>query len=73
MNHFRHPEVRAVCAFTRVFDTLWQASKGDGTQVGFTRLARIEMPISGKPKIDGRASFEARRRRAPQDDGIASV
>jgi hypothetical protein len=26
----RHPEVRAISAFTRVFDALWRASKGDG-------------------------------------------
>jgi len=25
----RHPEARAISAFTRVFDTLWQASKDD--------------------------------------------
>jgi hypothetical protein len=29
-NIFRHPEVRAISAFTRVFDALWRASKGDG-------------------------------------------
>jgi hypothetical protein len=27
---FRHPEVRAISALTRVFDALWRASKGDG-------------------------------------------
>jgi hypothetical protein len=29
-NIFRHPEVRAMSAVTRVFDALWRASKGDG-------------------------------------------
>jgi hypothetical protein len=27
---FRHPEVLAISAFTRVFDALWRASKDDG-------------------------------------------
>jgi len=27
---YRHPEVRAISAFTRVFDALWRASKDDG-------------------------------------------
>ena len=49
----RHPEVRAISAFTRVFDALWRASKGD------SRLLRHH----------GRPSFEARLRRAPRDDG----
>jgi len=49
----RHPEVRAISAFTRVLDALWRASKGDGQ--GLTAF--------------GRPSFEARLRRAPQDDG----
>jgi hypothetical protein len=30
MIFFRHPEVRAISAFTRVCDALWGASKGDG-------------------------------------------
>ncbi len=30
MNVDRHREVRAVSAFTRIFDALWRASKGDG-------------------------------------------
>ena len=30
-NLSRHPEVRAISACTRVFDALWQASKGDGS------------------------------------------
>jgi hypothetical protein len=27
---FRHPEMRAISAFTRVFDVKWRASEGDG-------------------------------------------
>jgi len=30
MTENRHPEARAISAFTRVFDALWRASKGDG-------------------------------------------
>ena len=29
-----HPEEPAISAFTRVFDALWRASKGDGPNIG---------------------------------------
>src|SRR5579872_2566033 len=56
----RHPEVRAK-----------RASKGDSPQVGYSRLEHSKIPKS-KNSISGgagAASFEARLRPAPQDDG----
>jgi hypothetical protein len=38
----RHPEVRAISAFTRVFDALWRASKGDGQDVEELGLSSFE-------------------------------
>jgi hypothetical protein len=32
-NYHRRPEARASSAFTRVFDALWRASKGDGPAI----------------------------------------
>jgi 23S rRNA pseudouridine2605 synthase len=59
----RHPEVRAK-----------RASKGDGHRKSAIADLRGEYlpPISGKPEIGGRSSFEGRLRRPPQDDGERS-
>jgi len=55
----RHPEVRAK-----------RASKGDGRRKSaLAAVRRSDAPMSGKPDIGGRSSFETRLRRAPQDDG----
>src|SRR5215475_10228280 len=57
LNNDRHPEVRALSAFTRVFDALWRASKGDGP---------------GPATRRGRILRGTRSARAPQDDGVGS-
>ena len=49
-NPDRHPEARAISAFTRVFDALWRASKGDGPGRSSFE-ARAKCLISGEPEI----------------------
>jgi hypothetical protein len=63
MSVFRHPEVRAISAFTRVFDAPWRASKGDGTQIGYSRSGHKNIFEIGKKPISSgasAASFEGR-------------
>jgi 23S rRNA pseudouridine955/2504/2580 synthase len=56
---FRHPEVAAK-----------RPSKGDGSLVGHRRSGSEKYPdFKQSLKSAGRSSFEARPRRAPQDDG----
>src|SRR5438128_400213 len=56
----RHPEVRALSAFTRVCDALWRASKGDGPALDAnggrppSRLGRRQVPAPLAPQDDGR-------------------
>ena len=47
---FRRPEVRAISAFTRVFDALWRASKGDGRGAAAVHPSRA---ASRPPQDDG--------------------
>ena len=65
----RHPEVATTGTprAKRDGDRI-RPSKGDGGQVGSSRLGNYS-PKSEKPISVGRSSFEARRWRAPQDDG----
>jgi 23S rRNA pseudouridine955/2504/2580 synthase len=57
----RHPEV---------LESKRRAWKGDGQRkLAVGDFRRAKTPRSDKPEIGGRASFEARQRRAPQDDG----
>jgi 23S rRNA pseudouridine955/2504/2580 synthase len=58
----RHPEVRARKQSGR-------ASKGDGADLESNRDRQSKSGKSAKADLRGRASFEARLRRAPQDDG----
>ena len=61
-SHVRHhPEVAAK-----------RPPKGDGGQAGKSRLGKSWSEI-GTPISSGRSSFEARRGRAPQDDGKQSA
>ncbi len=65
----RHPEVRAISALTRVFDALWRASKGDGTQIGGCRLGTKRAEIGGPISVGASAaSFEGRFAAASMDD-----
>jgi hypothetical protein len=51
----RHPAVRAMSAFTRVFDALWHASKCDGPICG--RILRGSPLSRLAPQDDGQKSL----------------
>jgi uncharacterized protein len=61
MSSPRHPEVRAISAFTRVFDALWRASKGDGPGAW---TASFEGGLRPPPQDDEQICAPVRRRLA---------
>jgi hypothetical protein len=61
MNNNRHPEVRAVSAFTRVFDALWRASKdARPTEIGLSDFGCFKEGQVGKCRLGWPSPFEGR-------------
>jgi hypothetical protein len=53
----------------QICNARWRGvSKHEGTQVGCSRLEHSILPISGKPEIGGRPSFETAASPPPQDE-----
>ena len=70
-NFDRHPEARTLGSGLRQAQgQAPRASKGGGRRKSALADLRLsDAPMSGKPDIGGRPSFEGRLRRPPQDDG----